>query len=64
MKRNCSTAKNDDGLICSVCGNKERFIEVMAEETHLVSGAAARIHNFACRRTRSLDHPPCRARPV
>jgi hypothetical protein len=38
MKRNCSTAKKDDGLICSVCGNTERFIEVMAEETHLVNG--------------------------
>lgn len=38
MKRNRSTEKTDDGLICSVCGNKERFIEVMAEETHLVNG--------------------------
>lgn len=38
MKRNCSTAKADDGLLCSVCGNKERFIEVMAEESHLVNG--------------------------
>jgi DNA-directed RNA polymerase subunit RPC12/RpoP len=38
MKRNGSTAKIDDGLICSVCGNKERFIEVMDVETHLVNG--------------------------
>ena len=37
MKRNRSTEKTDDGLICPVCGNKERFIEVMAEETHLVN---------------------------
>ena len=37
MKRNCSTAKNDHGLTCSACGNNERFIEVMAEETHLVN---------------------------
>jgi DNA-directed RNA polymerase subunit RPC12/RpoP len=38
MKRSCSTVKEDHGLICSVCGNKERFIEVMAVETHLVNG--------------------------
>ena len=30
--------KTDDGIICSVCGNNERFIEVMAVETHLVNG--------------------------
>ena len=38
MKRNCLTTKTDDVLICTMCGNKERFIEVMAEETHLVNG--------------------------
>jgi hypothetical protein len=38
MKRNGSIANTNDGLFCSVCGNKERFIEVMAEETHLVNG--------------------------
>ncbi len=38
MKKNCSSAKADDGLVCCACGNKERFIEVMAEEAHLVNG--------------------------
>ena len=38
MKNNCSTVKSDDGLSCSVCGNRERFVEVMAVETHLVNG--------------------------
>jgi hypothetical protein len=25
-------------LVCSACGNTERFVEVMAVETHLVNG--------------------------
>jgi DNA-directed RNA polymerase subunit RPC12/RpoP len=37
MKRNCTTVKDDKALICSECGNKERFVEVMAVETHLVN---------------------------
>jgi hypothetical protein len=37
MKKS-SIANTDDGLICSVCGNKERFVEVMAMEMHLVTG--------------------------
>ena len=27
-----------DPLVCLDCGNKDRFIEVMAEEIHLVNG--------------------------
>ncbi len=38
MQRKHSIPGTDDGLICYECGNKERFIEVMAEETHLVNG--------------------------
>ena len=38
MRRNKSTLKKSDALVCSICGNKERFIEVMAVETHLVNG--------------------------
>ena len=38
MKRNCSIANADGGLICAECGNKERFIEVMDVEIHLVNG--------------------------
>ncbi|MGA3182058.1 MAG: hypothetical protein ABSF38_17095 [Verrucomicrobiota bacterium] len=38
MKRNRSIAKADDGLTCAECGNKERFIEVMDVEIHLVNG--------------------------
>jgi hypothetical protein len=37
MNEDRSAAKSDDGLVCSACGNKERFIEVMAVETHLVN---------------------------
>jgi hypothetical protein len=40
MRNTCPT-HNDNGLsrlACSVCGNKDRFIEVMAEEAHLVNG--------------------------
>jgi DNA-directed RNA polymerase subunit RPC12/RpoP len=36
MKRNY-VAKADQGLICSRCGNRERFVEVMAMEIHLVN---------------------------
>ena len=37
MKRNYSTAKDDKALMCFERGNKERFVEVMAVETHLVN---------------------------
>ncbi|MGA2657040.1 MAG: type II toxin-antitoxin system prevent-host-death family antitoxin [Verrucomicrobiota bacterium] len=37
MKRN-RTAKADDGLTCTVCGNKDRFVEFMDVEIHLVNG--------------------------
>lgn len=36
--RSPSTVK-DEGLVCSECGNKRRFIEVMAEEAHVVNGS-------------------------
>jgi DNA-directed RNA polymerase subunit RPC12/RpoP len=38
MKGNCSIVNSDFGLICSECGNTERFIEIMAKEVHLVNG--------------------------
>jgi len=38
MKANCLSLKRDNALVCSICGNTERFIEVMAVETHLVTG--------------------------
>jgi hypothetical protein len=38
MKRNCSIAKADSGLVCAECGNKDRFIEFMDVEIHLVNG--------------------------
>jgi len=37
MKRNYSTVKEAQGLICSECGNKELFVEVMDVEIHLVN---------------------------
>jgi hypothetical protein len=38
MKRTCPTHKDQDELACPVCGYKDKFIEVMAEEAHLVNG--------------------------
>jgi len=37
MQRKLSIANKNVRLICAECGNQERFIEVMAEETHLVN---------------------------
>jgi hypothetical protein len=37
MKPKRSAIKKHEGLICADCGNNERFIEVMAEEAHLVN---------------------------
>ena len=31
-------------LVCPECGNRKRFVEVMAEETHLVDGSGTYIH--------------------
>jgi prevent-host-death family protein len=31
-------AETHDGLICTVCGNKDRFVEFMDVEIHLVNG--------------------------
>ena len=38
MRRTCPADKDLSLLTCSLCGNKDRFIEVMAEEAHLVNG--------------------------
>jgi hypothetical protein len=38
MKRNGLIANTHEGLICTECGNKKRFIEIMDVETHLVNG--------------------------
>jgi len=38
MKKHHTTIKRQDLLVCSECGNTERFVEVMAFETHLVNG--------------------------
>jgi hypothetical protein len=38
MKRTCITDDDQDRLTCSACGNRDRFIEVMAEEANLVNG--------------------------
>ena len=42
-------------LICSDCGNTRRFIEVMAEEAHLVDGNLNYIHLFEA----IVDHYVC-----
>ena len=38
MKKHHTTMKSQDLLVCSECGNTERFAEVMAVEIHLVNG--------------------------
>jgi hypothetical protein len=42
-------------LTCSDCGNTQRFIEVMAEEAHLVDGNLNYIHLLEA----SVDHYVC-----
>lgn len=38
MKMQSSRTQWHKDLVCPSCGNKNRFIEVMAEEVHLVNG--------------------------
>ena len=38
MKRGSTKSTKDNCLICPACQNKERFIEIMDVETHLVNG--------------------------
>jgi len=44
-----------DGLVCPSCGNKDRFIEIMAEETHLVDGTLTYIRLLDA----VVDHYAC-----
>lgn len=48
-----SPVKNT-GLVCSECGNKQRFIEIMAQEAHLVDGARTYIRLLEARADRYL----------
>lgn len=38
MKKHQTTMESQESLRCPECGNTERFVEVMAVETHLVNG--------------------------
>jgi len=38
MKKHQTTIESQEPLRCPECGNTERFVEVMAVETHLVNG--------------------------
>ena len=44
------------GLKCPRCGNKDRFIETMAHETHLVDGRLNYLHLDSA----LTDHYDCR----
>jgi hypothetical protein len=38
MKTTSPKIRAESNLVCSNCGNANRFIEVMAEEAHIVNG--------------------------
>jgi len=50
---NCDGAKHQ--LVCPECGNQHRFIEVMAEEAHLVDGH----FNYIKLLEATVDHYMC-----
>ncbi len=47
--------KSQTLLTCPQCGNTRRFIEVMAEEAHVVNGSLIYIHLLAA----VVDHYVC-----
>ena len=38
MRTTSARIRSGNSLVCPYCGNTDRFIEVMAEEAHIVNG--------------------------
>lgn len=43
-ERPVKISKSFEGLCCPICGNTERFIEIMEHESHLVDGKLNYLH--------------------
>ena len=55
MKTASQEPKTKNSLVCPHCGNTRRFIEVMAEEAHVVNGQRVYIRLLAA----VADHYVC-----
>jgi predicted RNA-binding Zn-ribbon protein involved in translation (DUF1610 family) len=50
--------ENFEGLQCPACGNKDRFVEIMAYEAHMVDGQLNYLHLLAAE-TDFYECPEC-----